>query len=128
MRIAIRNCIIPGSSSYREALRCRPNFALAHADLGVLLRDRGDADGAERELREALRCDPQYTDARRALDELLAAAAGRPPIPPPSPPPMPPPIPLPSPPPSPPPCPAPRGLEGVPTVSGDDIIDGFGLL
>lgn len=51
----------------RRALRYCPTLAEAHAQLGVVLRRRGDQSGAEQELRRALDLDPKNRSAREAL-------------------------------------------------------------
>ena len=54
-----------------EALEIWPDFARAHMNLALLLRDEGEVDQAIRHLREALRIEPQSDDARRGLASAL---------------------------------------------------------
>ncbi|MFZ3340488.1 MAG: tetratricopeptide repeat protein [Terriglobales bacterium] len=67
---------------FRRAVQKKPDFAAAHAHLGLLYFQKGRADDAVPQLREALRIDPARTDASDALVHILrdqsktAAAAG----------------------------------------------------
>jgi tetratricopeptide (TPR) repeat protein len=67
---------------FRGALTKDPEFAPAHAHLGLLYVQRGQPGEAVPELREALRLDPARSDASGALVKILrdqsrsAAAAG----------------------------------------------------
>ena len=45
--------------SHRRAIQLRPDFAVAHSNLGLALRDLGLIDEAIAEFRRALRIDPQ---------------------------------------------------------------------
>jgi hypothetical protein len=47
-----------------------PLNPVAHYDLGLLLRDRGELARAAQEFRRALELDPRYVAACAALDEL----------------------------------------------------------
>jgi tetratricopeptide (TPR) repeat protein len=58
--------------TYREAIRLLPDTALAHADLGALLAEKGDADGAIAEYREAIRLDPGNFSAHNNLGAVLS--------------------------------------------------------
>jgi Flp pilus assembly protein TadD len=58
---------------YHEALRLRPDYALAHRNLGAVLAHQGDVQAAIREYREAMRLDPGDTRARVLLETSLAA-------------------------------------------------------
>ena len=68
---------------FRRAGRAKPDFAPAHAHLGLLDVQRGDWEQAVPELREALRLDPGRSDASAALIHILenqaqaAATAGQ---------------------------------------------------
>jgi tetratricopeptide (TPR) repeat protein len=58
----------------RAALEADPNSAgsaRAHYDLGMLLSQRGDPQGAIEEWREALALDPKYAEAHRSLGDAL---------------------------------------------------------
>jgi tetratricopeptide (TPR) repeat protein len=67
---------------FRRAVQKKPDFAAAHAHLGLLYFQKGRVDDAAPQLREALRIDPARTDASDALVHILrdqsktAAAAG----------------------------------------------------
>ena len=67
---------------FRRAVQKKPDFAPAHAHLGLLYLQKGRADDAVPQLREALRIDSARTDASDALVQILrdqsktAAAAG----------------------------------------------------
>jgi tetratricopeptide (TPR) repeat protein len=67
---------------FRRAVQKKPDFAPAHAHLGLLYFQKGRADDAIPQLREAVRIDPARTDASDALVQILrdqsktAAAAG----------------------------------------------------
>ena len=45
-------------TEYREAIRLKPDYALAHYNLGIALRKKGDVDGAIAEYREVIRLRP----------------------------------------------------------------------
>jgi Tfp pilus assembly protein PilF len=55
------------NDEFAEAVRLQPNSALAHYNLGLLLRQRGRNDEAAREFRKALDLDPKFSPAREAL-------------------------------------------------------------
>ncbi len=67
---------------FRRAGQAKPDFAPAHAHLGLLDVQRGHSEEAVPELREALRLDPGRSDASAALIHILenqaqaAATAG----------------------------------------------------
>jgi tetratricopeptide (TPR) repeat protein len=67
---------------FHRAVQKKPDFAPAHAHLGLLYFQKGQADDAVPQLREALRIDSARTDASEALVQILrdesttAAAAG----------------------------------------------------
>ncbi|PYY20070.1 MAG: hypothetical protein DMG60_01690 [Acidobacteria bacterium] len=52
---------------FKEALQHRPEYAGAHASLGLLYADTGRLDSAVEELQEALKLDPTRQDASLAL-------------------------------------------------------------
>jgi hypothetical protein len=58
---------------FREAIRCGPNDAHSHFNLGQLLftKECKDPDGAEREFREKIRCSPDHTRAHFNLAVIL---------------------------------------------------------
>ena len=58
---------------YRRVLDQQPDHAQAHYLLGLLLRDRGEARAAERELTAAIASAPAYADARCALANVQRA-------------------------------------------------------
>ena len=55
----------------RVVLQINPDYAAAHYNLGVLLKDRGRYDEAEKEYREAIRADPDLAEAHNNLGNLL---------------------------------------------------------
>jgi tetratricopeptide (TPR) repeat protein len=57
---------------WRDTLRKNPQAWVAHFNLGLALRDRGDLASAEREYREALRLNPKYAEAHNNLGNLLS--------------------------------------------------------
>ena len=67
---------------FRRAVQEKPDFAAAHAHLGLLYFQKGRVDDAVPQLREALRIDSSRTDALDAMVHILrnqsktAAAAG----------------------------------------------------
>lgn len=67
---------------FRRAVQKQPDFAAAHAHLGLLYFQKGRVDDAVPQLREALRIDSSRTDALDAMVHILrnqsktAAAAG----------------------------------------------------
>ena len=56
---------------YQEALRRRPDYPEAHNNYAVLLKERGDLEGAEGHYQEALRLRPDYADAHYNYAILL---------------------------------------------------------
>jgi tetratricopeptide (TPR) repeat protein len=60
---------------FTEAVRRNPDFAPAHAHLGLLYLNLARIDDAVRELRETLRLDPNRTDAAGALVHILEQQA-----------------------------------------------------
>jgi len=62
------------AAAFREALRRRPGWALAHANLGRALAALGLREAAEREYDRALAIDPGNARARGLLEELRAGA------------------------------------------------------
>ena len=57
--------------SYNECLSINPDYAKAHYNLGVLLRELERYDEAEREYREAIRVNPDLAGAHNNLGILL---------------------------------------------------------
>jgi tetratricopeptide (TPR) repeat protein len=57
---------------FREAIRLDPKNAIAHHNLGIVLRDTGDTDGAIAKFRDALRLDPEFIHAHRTLGTALS--------------------------------------------------------
>jgi esterase/lipase superfamily enzyme/tetratricopeptide (TPR) repeat protein len=64
----------PSEQEYREAIRCNPNDADAHFNLGLLLAKRGalDLEEAEKQYREAIHCKPDGASAHFYLGLLFA--------------------------------------------------------
>jgi len=60
---------------FRKAIALRPDFAGAHASLGLLYLQMGKDDLAIPSLKEALRLDPGRKDAQGALTEILRTQA-----------------------------------------------------
>jgi Flp pilus assembly protein TadD len=58
---------------WQRAIAVTSDNYVAHANLGVELRRRGDADDAERHYRQALRIRPDWSTAHNGLGVLLAA-------------------------------------------------------
>lgn len=56
--------------SIREALRLNPGFAKAHFQLGTILEDKGEPEGALTELKEAARLDPAYAEPHMAMARI----------------------------------------------------------
>ena len=57
-------------ASYREALRLKPDYALAHNNLGIALKTQGRLEEATASYREALRLNPKYVEAHSNLETL----------------------------------------------------------
>jgi protein O-GlcNAc transferase len=57
----------------REAVRLRPDLAVAHNTLGVAMRHLGRLEEAEVCCREALRLAPDYAEAHNTLGDVLTA-------------------------------------------------------
>ena len=55
----------------RVVLQTNPDYAEAHNNLGVLLKDLGRYEEAEKEYREAIRADPDFAKAHSNLGNLL---------------------------------------------------------
>jgi serine/threonine protein kinase/WD40 repeat protein/Flp pilus assembly protein TadD len=58
-------------AAYREAIRLKPDYALAHQCLGVALKAQGKLDDAITEYREAIRLKPDYALAHQCLGVAL---------------------------------------------------------
>jgi tetratricopeptide (TPR) repeat protein len=54
-------------ADYREALRLKPDYAIAHSNLGSALHHKGQLDEAIAELREALRLNKNLAEAHNSL-------------------------------------------------------------
>lgn len=59
--------------SFRAALRLAPGIAEAHANLGILLENRGEIDEAETCYRRSIEINPGYSQTHSNLGNLLAA-------------------------------------------------------
>ena len=57
---------------YQQALRIKPDFAVAHYNLGIALRQAGRVGEAIGQLEQALRIQPDFSQARNALARLQA--------------------------------------------------------
>ena len=57
---------------YRQALQINPELALAHNNLGMALRSKGQSVEAVEHFRHVLRIEPDNQQARRNLQELQA--------------------------------------------------------
>jgi len=69
--------------AYREVIASDPNFVQAYVNLGIALHSQGKTDEATASFRHAREI--STTDEQRArIDQILAAAEGRPPPPPPA--------------------------------------------
>lgn len=66
-----------GIATYRKAVEADPDNAIAHHNLGIVLREEKDLDGAEACFRRALELQPEYVDALGDLCELLLEQGGR---------------------------------------------------
>jgi tetratricopeptide (TPR) repeat protein len=64
-------------AEFRAAVRLDPEGADLHADLGVVLGDWGDWDGAIAEFREALRLNPNFANAHYGLGLALEVKNNR---------------------------------------------------
>jgi len=49
-----------------------PNFAYAHSNLGLILRDLGKSKEAEVSTRKAIELNPNYAEAHEALGRILS--------------------------------------------------------
>jgi eukaryotic-like serine/threonine-protein kinase len=58
-------------AAFREAIRLRPNYAEAHANLSWVLNDQNQAKEAEREAREAIRAKPTLPEGHFNLGNAL---------------------------------------------------------
>ena len=59
--------------SFRNAVRCDPEFAVAHSNLGTALYQSGHLDDAVASLREAVRLSPDSVEARHNLSLAIEA-------------------------------------------------------
>lgn len=60
--------------AYRRLIELKPDYAQAHANLGVVVRDLGSLSGAEQHLRQAMTLDPSNLGARASFSQVLLAA------------------------------------------------------
>jgi tetratricopeptide (TPR) repeat protein len=58
------------AASFERVVQLKPDHALAHFNLGLARKKRGDRPGAEAAFEAALRCRPDYDAPRQALAEL----------------------------------------------------------
>ena len=64
----------PAADALREAIRLQPDFAGAHTNLGAVLRQLGDADGAATESRKGMELLKQKSSEQAAV---FATNSGR---------------------------------------------------
>jgi eukaryotic-like serine/threonine-protein kinase len=64
------------AAAARRAVELDPHLAVAHAELGLALAEKGESDEARTALEEALRLAPQNADAELGLG-VIARASGR---------------------------------------------------
>jgi cytochrome c-type biogenesis protein CcmH/NrfG len=57
-------------AEFAEAIRVDPQFAAAHYNLGITLRQQQKAQEAAQEFQKVLSIDPNFQPARAALDRL----------------------------------------------------------
>lgn len=58
-------------SSFVTAIRLQPNFGEAHSNLGNVLQDKGDIEGAIKSFRRALQLSPDFAEAHSNLGNAL---------------------------------------------------------
>lgn len=58
---------------YEQAIRAEPGFALAHANLGMVLCEKRDPESGLAFLRRALAIDPELAEAHNSMGVLLAS-------------------------------------------------------
>jgi Flp pilus assembly protein TadD len=64
---AVKNTL----AAYREAIKLDPDFSLLHGELGRVLNNIGDSDGALREYREAVRLAPRDLVSHFQIGQIL---------------------------------------------------------
>ena len=65
--------ILEAKVAFEEAIRCNPNYANAHFNLGLVLYQTGNLTGAVFEFKTALRVDPNHKMARLQLESMKEA-------------------------------------------------------
>ncbi|MBS1214314.1 MAG: hypothetical protein H6R26_2931, partial [Proteobacteria bacterium] len=60
-----------GIALLRGAVAAAPKYAAAHSNLGNMLLEEGDLEGAEQAYRDALECDPELVQTKNNLGLLL---------------------------------------------------------
>jgi tetratricopeptide (TPR) repeat protein len=73
----LRNDHREAAAYFQQAVQRKPDFALAHYNLGQCLMRLGDRDGAIAAFRAAVRCKPDYADAHALLGDLLLQTGHR---------------------------------------------------
>jgi Flp pilus assembly protein TadD len=68
--LAFANRIPEARRQFEEAIKLKPNLAIAHFNLGVALVRQGHLADAKREFEEVMRLDPENPVARNALAQL----------------------------------------------------------
>ncbi len=58
-------------SSFRQAVKLKPDLAVAHNNLGLSLRDQGKLDQAEASLHRAIKLTPDFAEAHNNLGMVL---------------------------------------------------------
>jgi serine/threonine-protein kinase len=67
----IEGNLAEAEAAVRHAIALDPKNARPQYQLGIILRSRGDLDGAMAALHQAIALDPKYADAHGALGEIL---------------------------------------------------------
>jgi tetratricopeptide (TPR) repeat protein len=76
-RLAAQGDVSAAIAELRTLLLARPDFALAHNDLGVLLYGQGDKENAARHYAEAVRIEPQNSGFLKNRADFLYVEEGR---------------------------------------------------
>jgi tetratricopeptide (TPR) repeat protein len=71
--LASRGRLDEAIAEYREALKLKPDFAIAYVNLGDALLRQGKNDEAIANFKRALEIDPNFVPARQSLEKALAA-------------------------------------------------------
>ena len=49
--------------SYKQAIKIKPDYALAHNNMGIALNDKNDPDSAIESYKQAIKIRPDYAEA-----------------------------------------------------------------